>query len=259
MKNKFYPFIIKNMNYILFSYLFIIIVSSLLLSIFKIYEYFEFNAQQAFDVITLRSNILSIIPTNGLIAAYNGESWKDKEKQWTDISGSNNHVTDATGIFTQNDKLNNKKCLSGVTNSVIKFPINVMQPTYTLIHVTKYNGNSKGRIFTTDTSNWLSGFWGGRSGVAYHEGWVTNYDPDKFGSKWVVSVDQPTMYRANRQDYSTLKQGKSYPSPLTINKCPWSPGENSDWSIACIIIYNRILTPAEISIIETWISSEYKI
>jgi hypothetical protein len=53
----------------------------------------------------------------------------------------------------------------------------------------RYNGASRGRIWDSTTNNYLSGFWNGGSGVAFHNAWLTG-SGDVYGTAWIISVDQ---------------------------------------------------------------------
>jgi hypothetical protein len=60
----------------------------------------------------------------------------------------------------------------------------------------RYNGGNKGRIWNGSGSNYLSGHWNGAAGVAYHNAWVDGNAGDRYGTSWVLSVDQVNLYRA---------------------------------------------------------------
>ena len=83
---------------------------------------------------------------------------------------------------------------------------------YTLFHVAKYYGAfkpaSRSRIFDGITVNWLSGFHGGRSGVAYHNKWMTPVT-DLHGNDWVISTDSNNIYRSYGIDRHNTTGGVS--------------------------------------------------
>ena len=55
------------------------------------------------------------------------------------------------------------------------------------------------RIINGSTGNWLSGFWNGQCGVAYHEKWVTP-EYTVTNTNWYISCDRPSNYIARMLD-----------------------------------------------------------
>ena len=159
--------------------------------------------------------------------------------------------------------LNGHKFVYGSTYDGYSFPSTLMNDTsgdYTLFHVAKYynpNGlTTRKRIFDGGGNiNWLSGFHSGNTGVAYHNGWLTNTRSDLHGDDWFVSTDQNALYRSNtvkRNDSS----GGSASSILTIN-AGYFTGERSDWAVAEVIVYDRLLSPSEYFDIEEYLYVKY--
>ena len=149
--------------------------------------------------------------------------------------------------------------LWGGTGDRLRFPTTVMSadsPNYTLFHVARYykptGAPTRGRIFDGLGNNWLSGFWNGRSGVAYHEGWVTPQS-DLHGNQWVLSTDQRLMYRSNGTNRTTGTGTES--TTLTINY--GNSSDKSDWAVAEVIVFNRELTSAEYLSVEAYLSAKY--
>ena len=132
--------------------------------------------------------------TSGLVGLYTAESWN--EIRWSDLSGNSNHVTRFGGTITKSfSGLNDRGYIYGNTGSWLIWPNSILPSNYTFFHVAKYNNGAKGRIFNGNSGNdWLSGFGGGRSGIAYHDGWLTA-NVDNFGYNWVISTDQKGLYR----------------------------------------------------------------
>jgi hypothetical protein len=108
--------------------------------------------------------------------------------------------------------------------------------------------------------NWLSGFWGfgGVSGVAYHNNWVTNLSIDYHGDNWVISTDQNNLYRSNGADRTIASGGTPSYAQLSVN---WGGlyDETSDWAVAEVIVYTRTLTGAEIVNIEQYLKNRYNL
>jgi hypothetical protein len=64
------------------------------------------------------------------------------------------------------------------------------------------------------------------------------------------------MYRANMNDYTTVQNNFKAQTQLSINLNDL-PVENSDWAIACIIVFERKLSSAEIDTMEKWLTDRY--
>lgn len=195
--------------------------------------------------------------TAGLIGLYDDESFANNV--WSDISGEGNHTNAYSGTLSLvdvsgNGSIKTIRAIQGNTAAGLQFPSAILPSTYTLFHVTRYTGGTKARIFDGLTSNWLSGFWGGAAGVAYHDGWLTD-QTDRHGNNWVISTDQNSLYRSNGVQRGT---GGGTSKQLTINRGYYS-GERSDWQVSFVAVYNRTLSSNEYISVEQWLSSRYGI
>ena len=66
------------------------------------------------------------------------------------------------------------KYLQGSTqNNRMNFG-DIVGSTFTLCTTSRYNGRNRKRIFVGSRRNWLHGHWGGRVGMAYYNGWITD-------------------------------------------------------------------------------------
>ena len=132
--------------------------------------------------------------TSGLVGLYTAEQWNGI--RWTDTSGSGNHIISFGGTITKSPSgINGRSFIYGNTGSWLIWPASILPSTYTLFHVAKYNNGVRQRIFNGNSgNNWLSGFWGGNSGVAHHDGWLGDV-VDCCGYNWVISTDQNGLYR----------------------------------------------------------------
>jgi hypothetical protein len=150
--------------------------------------------------------------------------------------------------------------LYGTTTDGLRFPTSMMDTSsdYTLFHVARYYKSSgtpsRKRIFDGVTSNWLSGFYDGKSGVANHGGWLTA-QADIHGDNWLVSTDQKDLYRSNGVD-RTISGSGSISRQLSINYGNYT-GELSDWAVAEVIVYNRELSMNEYLSVESYLRSKY--
>jgi hypothetical protein len=189
------------------------------------------------------------------MAYYTADSFNVARKIWFDLSGSNNHVTDIGGTISVERDPGFVSYIKGGTSSWLRFPSTVLPSSYTLFHVARYNGNTKGRIFNgmQSVSNWLSGFHGGQAGVAYHSCWITPYT-NIHNTDWMVASDRTSSFRSNgverRRDGSNSCTSTVR---LTINIDNYN--ENSDFAVRVILVYNRRLADSEVISVENWLMS----
>lgn len=197
-------------------------------------------------------------PISNLFARYTADSFSGTT--WSDISGNARHATVTRGTVTKvsatgNGASNTFNTLQGGTGDGIQFPTDVLPATYTLFHVTRYQGTTNARIVQGITNNWLSGHHGGNSGVAYHEGWITRSSGSFFGNDWLITTDQNSLYRGNAYTYGS--SGGSASTRLSVNA--GSSNEYSAWQCAEIIVYNRTLSALEYQSVENYLSTTYGI
>lgn len=173
-----------------------------------------------------------------------------------------------TGTPTGANNSTQPKYLYGSPSDGIEFPTSVLNnnQNYTLFHMAKYYGPfnppKRGRIFDgTSGTNWLSGFHGNRSGVAYHNKWMTPVT-DLHGNDWVISTDSNNIYRSYGINRHNTTGGVS--SSFSINFGAFTghsiynnSNETSDWAVAELIVYNRVLSSAEYTQVEDYLMSKY--
>ena len=193
-------------------------------------------------------------------ARYEAINFNPLTKIWLDSSGNarntqNGRITGAPTVVTtienQNASTLSFKTVQGSTSDSIRFDNSILYDgNYTLFNVARYTGGSKGRIITSDYTNWLSGFWNNNSGVAYHNGWVTQVE-NRHETDWVISTDYALNYRSNGVSRGSGAGDSTLP-PLVINN-----GENSDFQVAEILIFDRALTLTEIEQVERFLAAKY--
>lgn len=195
--------------------------------------------------------------TTNLLAVYDGDSWNGTS--WQDIYGGY-HATTIRGTITSatttgNGASKSFKALSGNTGAGLQFPSGILPATYTLFHVTRTTG-TRARIVTGSNNNWLSAHWGGRSGVAYHEGWLTSSENYLHGDNWVYSTDQNSLYRSNGTTRGS--SGGSASTNLSVNHGTYT-GEYSDWSCAFVAVYSGTMSSTDYLTVESWIANKFGI
>jgi hypothetical protein len=185
---------------------------------------------------------MNILNIPGLISYYSYDSYNNGI--WSDRIGSK-HISNLSLVKSG-------KYITGTTSNIFLFghlPI-----TYTLVYIAKYNGPNRKRIFTDNTQsprfrNWLSGFWDGKNGLAYHEGWITStvQNPSLNVNNPILSFDTNNTFRANGLNLTRNNINFTNNVLLSING---ESNEKSDFAIGMIAIFNRLLTSSEIETIE---------
>jgi len=196
-------------------------------------------------------------PVSGYTAFYDASSWTGS--QWTDLSGNGYHATTIRGTInrvttTGNGATATFDVLQGDTGAGLRFPSGILPATYTLFHVTRTTGGARARIVTGFSNNWLSGHWSGGTGIAFHEGWLTDQG-DRHGNQWFYSTDQNSLYRSNGVTRGTGGGGAS--TSLSVNYGTYS--EYSDWQCALILVYPSTLSASDYQSVEQWLSYKYGI
>jgi hypothetical protein len=178
--------------------------------------------------------------------------------QWPDLSGNGNNATGNGPITIASFPNSTLKYIYGGINTFINFPVGMLPTTYTLFHVAKYNGSTKGRIVTSlDGVNWLSGHYSAKSGLAYHgttAAWITQSASTVHGDNWVISTDQNNLYRSQGVNRTVGTPTTGVNCRMGINTYA---GESSDWAVAEIIVYNRTLSGTEIDQVEAYLMNKY--
>lgn len=181
--------------------------------------------------------------------------------QWQDLSGAGNHATLGGGtalasVASGNGSTLISQALTGTSTAhTVQWPAAILPSTgYTLFHVTRYTGGTNRRIYTAST-NWLSGHWGGLSGQYHQNSWVTNSTTNYYGNNWFITTDQINNVRTNGITRGT--SGGTSAGQMNINI--GYPAETSTFQTVECIAYNRVLTAAEYTVIESYLASKHGI
>lgn len=219
------------------------------------------SATATFSISSGSSAVVPPINTNvplpvesGLVARYDGPSWSTSLQSWIDRSGNGNNTSPSDVRGTINYDVTNG-FLYGNIQAGIRLPAGLVTQDYTLIHLAKYNNGVKQRIFQGVTTDWASGFYQGKAGVAYHNGYITPA-VDLYGYQWVVSSDQSSLYRAQSVDFTSGTPGTPSYDRIGLNY-GFKTGEYSDWAVAEVLLYNRKLSATEMASVETYLRSKY--
>jgi hypothetical protein len=197
-------------------------------------------------------------------------------RSWVDTSGNSRHAATIAGSpvvasVTGNGATETVRTLSGGINDGLQFPSGFLSAgaasanDYTFFHIARYSGASKGRIF--DATNARTGsrdFGLNNAGVAFHNGWMAPAVEPTAGTyghtNWVMSVDQPFAFRQNAGEApSATRASLTRSDNLSINNGyykTWGT-EQSDWNVAEVIVFSRVLTAVEIRQVESYLVRKY--
>ena len=154
---------------------------------------------------------------------------------------------------------------------------------FTIVQITRYDpgalaatknvlirGSQPGFSHPNTNRVHLFGHWNGRSGVTYYHmgpGWTTkdsapivSLDVNDGAKGWLYEIDTPEMtYAIDEDNRWATATATQYPDRRisafrpTINQ-PGSGG-SSDWNVAELIIYDRVLSEGEINQMKTWLET----
>jgi hypothetical protein len=233
------------------------------------------------------ASAVDIPVTSGMLSNFTAANFNATSKIWTNSAAGGSGNATATGapsvVSISANAFGNTKAfqaVQGIRTDSIDFGNAALPATYTLFTIARYNpsnptdyaagdyNNSSGRnrIFSSKSGNWLSGFWAGYSGVAYHEGWKTSSNVDTHQNNWVLSSDvsaatnRSTVYNSYSSkgtSVSTTNTADTAAHGMIINGGAFP--ETSNFQVAAVISYNRILTVAEIKKMEAYLADVYGI
>ena len=185
-----------------------------------------------------------------------------------DVSGNNRDATLSGNIYRDykngNGASSKIRYIYGGTSSSITWPSGSIPINYTILSLTRYTGRNKGRILTGNNAdnrnpndNWLQGHWGGKRGLCYYRGWKTDWNNNIGNNEdWLCCIGKNggnTPYNILLDGVpSGLYMGGSGDLSLSINRTLW--GENSDWALSCVIIWDRHLEDGEMRLLNAFIN-----
>lgn len=205
----------------------------------------------------LASRVRALKPAVWLDAStYYADTWKD-------VSGTNNHVTEMQGTRLKRQEAG----LDGVGaafNYVAGGRDGALRITkgwpagqeYTFVHLTKYDGPLRGRIWNGVDGNWLSGHHGTLAGRAYHQNWLV-VNTKLPSSNWLMTVDQQRAVRFNAGELTGAVDKGFAPSAVGINALSPQHNEPSDWGVAEVLVFAGNLNAAQIQAVEAYLQDKY--
>ena len=195
---------------------------------------------------------------------YVGKDYNTSTKVWVDSSGNGRNATQVNGAPSKvstggtNGFIESFTAVKGPSSAGITLP-NPQLPAYTLCYVARYAGATRNRIFEGYSENWLSGFYGDATGIAYHGAWITPSATVTGDINWGIYCDSGDAIRFNGVNKSTGTSTVKYlPAQLSINWGVYGrQGYNSDWEVAEVIVYDSYLTTTQMQQIESYFADTY--
>jgi hypothetical protein len=195
------------------------------------------------------------IITDGItlyLDAANLKSYPGKGPIWYDLSGQQNHInfynsptfsTSNGGIFQFNG-----------TNQYGVNYLNYSTASFTIMAASRYSGATRTRVISSTSNNWLFGHWGNGSEEYYAEGWV--YEGTANDTNWRIYAatenytnDQRSFYVNDVAKVTNSTGGSQGFNGLNVGRGGLSGGsEYSTCEISFILVYNRILSTAEMTV-----------
>ena len=136
--------------------------------------------------------------------------------------------------------------INGSTTSRLFWPVGSIPSNFTICSITRYTGGTNERILQGASPNWLHGHWGGATGRAYYEKWMTSSSTGGGTTNWVVmcgsnGLATPSNILNQGQSVGTATGGSGN-NRLAINPMT---GETSDWALSFVVIWDQHLTAQE--------------
>jgi hypothetical protein len=179
------------------------------------------------------------------------------------INNGRNATT--TGTITKttasgNGAIGNITYISGGTTSTLIFPDNSIPVNFTILSLTRYNGNNKNRILQASGINWLHGHATSTTKTCYYP---TAYRSDNITTNmndWLCCIGKNGGIAPNNILMDGVATGKAPGgtggSSLRINT-GWDNANKSDWALSCVMIWDSLLTDEEMINLNT-IVDNYK-
>ena len=190
--------------------------------------------------------------TNGLLLywdAGNLDSYPATGTTIYDLSGNGNNGTLVNGVG-YNQVNGGVLTFDGVDDYVACSSPNLSATNNTVMGASRYSGGVRGRMINATNNNWLMGNWGTTTENYYAEGWVSTPGSGPSDTNWRiysalgnVSGDSYSLYVNNSLSAGPSNGGSAGPNGIFIN----SLGEPSTGNFSFVLVYNRILTAAEMT------------
>ena len=194
------------------------------------------------------ADILSLNPAYLIASA---ESWDLSQNRFMDPSGNGRVGTLQAGAVSVGSVTGNGATwpvpyVGGTTGTQISWGAASIPSTFTICSITRYSGATKQRVLQCRDRNWLHGHWVSIAGATYYEGRGDIYYAITPNTNWVVmcgrNIQTPGSAGTiiNGVVTSTAEGGVGN-CELVINLPGVIPGEQSDWQLSKLYVWNTHL------------------
>ena len=198
------------------------------------------------------------IVQNGLVAVFDAgstRSYPGTGTVWYNLIGTVNGTLSASSIGTTTT---GTMTFDGVDDS-IDIPLASLASTnFTVIGVTQRTNAASGRIISGKNNNWLLGQWSSYMRQYYPLGWVTGAGASPAADTiddlnthiWCGTGDisgNAYRFRDDNVEYTTnTTSGTAGPNGFSLGRYATGNNEYAIGTITLLLVYNRVLTDAEI-------------
>ena len=228
-------------------------------------------------------SVLEIPSSDKRVHLYS-ESYDANTQKWWNISLNNNELFyyfTTASTATPPSVVTNDGSFNYIRGSVASsISMSYIQQTsasffaYTLVHVTRYDPSSSNNLrIISDVSgvtDYFSGHNNGNKGVAFKNNTYISQTGENYGSYWVLSIEYGekdgsniiTYYKSRSNNTSsnwiTSTASSSFSDiQIGINTSGRSYPTSSDFQIAELIIYYRVLTSTELAQVQNYLVKKY--
>jgi hypothetical protein len=166
-----------------------------------------------------------------------------------DTSGNGRHAI-TTGNITSNNDSNfgattSIKFISGDTSSTITWPSGSIPSNFTILSLTRYTGETRGRILQSSSQDWIHGHHGGNRGVCHYQNWKTSYNSRGIQNNWLICIGKNSSTIPNNILVDGVSVGNVSGGDGNRTLVIKNTGEVSNWALSYVVIWNRHLTDDE--------------
>jgi hypothetical protein len=170
-----------------------------------------------------------------------------------DLSGNGNHGTLVNGVgFNQTN--GGVLVFDGIDDFVDVTSPNLASTDYTVMGAARYSGGTRGRMINARDNNWLIGCWANSTENYYALGWVSPVQNGANDTNWRIvtaagniGADSYASYTNNILTGGPNNGGAAGPNGITIGKIGYTNSEYSTGEFGFVLVYNRVLTTAEMT------------
>jgi hypothetical protein len=194
--------------------------------------------------------------TNGLLLywdAGNLDSYPGTGTTIYDLSGNGNNGNVVNGVG-YNQTNGGVLTFDGVDDLVYSSTPNLAVTNNTVMGAARYSGGTRGRMINATSNNWLIGCWNNSTENYYAEGWVSPVQNGANDTNWRivtalgdVGADSYASYTNNILTGGPNNVGSQGPACITVCKIGYTNSEYSTGQFSFVLMYNRILTAAEMT------------